>query len=76
MTHDLTVDILRQIRDGITSMHGDFNDRFDGLGDRFDGLGMKVDGLATRLDGTNERLGRVEQGLLDLGQFMRQRRGS
>jgi cob(I)alamin adenosyltransferase len=51
MAEDLAVEILKQIRDGITSLKADFN---------------------TRLDQTNQRLERVEQGLLDLGQFMKQ----
>jgi cob(I)alamin adenosyltransferase len=51
MAEDLTIEILKQIRDGITSLQVDFN---------------------TRLDQTNQRLERVEQGLLDLGQFMKQ----
>lgn len=29
MASDLTVEILKQIRDGITSMHEDFNQRLD-----------------------------------------------
>ena len=36
--NDLTVEILKQIRDGITSMHGDFNSRFDVLTEHVDGL--------------------------------------
>jgi hypothetical protein len=62
MGDDITVEILREIRDGITSMHVDFTERLDGL---------RVD-FNQRLDGTNQRLERVEQGLLDLGHFMRQ----
>ncbi len=50
MTTDLTTEILKQIRDGITELREDFNQR---------------------LDQTNSRLGRVEQGLNDLGEFMR-----
>ena len=51
MGDDQTVEILKQIRDGITSMNRDFN---------------------VRQDETNQRLERVEQGLLDLGRFMKQ----
>ena len=58
MNGDLTVEILKQIRDGISSMHGDFNERLDKTNER--------------LGETNHRLDKVEQGLLDLGQFMRQ----
>jgi hypothetical protein len=58
MANDITVEILKDIRDGITSMHGGLD-------------GLRAD-FNERLDGTNQRLERVEQGLLDLGQFMRQ----
>lgn len=51
MATDLTVEILREIRDGIHDLRDDFN---------------------ARLDQTNERLERVENGLSDLGKFMRQ----
>jgi cob(I)alamin adenosyltransferase len=69
MGSDITVEILKQIRDGITSMHGDFNERLDHLRGDFN---ERLDATNERLDGTNGRLERVEQGLLDLGQFMRQ----
>ena len=58
MADDVTVEILKQIRDGITTLRVDFNQRQDQTNQR--------------LDQTNQRLERVEQGLLDLGQFMRQ----
>jgi cob(I)alamin adenosyltransferase len=61
MGSDITVEILTQIRDGITSI----NERLDTTNER-------LDTTNERLDGTNGRLDRVEQGLLDLGQFMRQ----
>ena len=56
--NDLTVEILKQIRDGVVA-----------VGSRVDHLETS---LGERLDGTNHRLDRVEQGLLDLGKFMRQ----
>ena len=54
---ELTVEILKQIRDGVGH-----------LGERVDHLETS---LGERIDGTNGRLDRVEQGLLDLGKFMR-----
>jgi archaellum component FlaC len=58
MTTDLTVQILREIRDGIHELRDDFNARLDQTN--------------SRLDQTNSRLERVEFGLNDLGKFMRQ----
>jgi cob(I)alamin adenosyltransferase len=58
---NLTVDLLKQIRDGIS-----------GLNQRVDGLNARVERVEARLDENNQRMGRVEQGLVDLGQFMRQ----
>lgn len=58
MATDLTIEILREIRDGIHELRGDFNER--------------VDQTNQRLDQSNERLERVERGLNDLGRFMRQ----
>ena len=58
MGDDVTVEILKQIRDGITST----NQRL-----------QKLDQGVEHLRGdVNHRLERVEQGLLDLGQFMKQ----
>jgi hypothetical protein len=58
MTTDLTIEILREIRDGIGALRVGFNQRLDQTNQR--------------LDRSNERLGRVERGLNDLGKFMRQ----
>jgi prefoldin subunit 5 len=65
MTTDLTIAILREIRDGISSLREDFNARLDQTNQRLDQTNQ-------RLDQTNQRLGRVEHGLNDLGRFMRQ----
>ena len=69
MATDVTVEILKEIRDGITSMHGDFTGRIDKLREDFN---ERLDATNERLDGNNQCLERVEQGLLDLGHFMRQ----
>ena len=66
---DLTVEILKQIRDGVEHLGSSLGARIDHLGDQLDHLDTS---LGERLDGTNQRLERVEQGLLDLGKFMRQ----
>ena len=60
MAKDLTVEILKQIRDGVTS-----------IGQRLDQTNVRLDETNVRLGQTNDRLGRVEQGLTDLGKFMR-----
>jgi hypothetical protein len=76
MASEITVEILKQIRDGITSMHGDFAERLDKLredfNERVDATNERLDATNERLDGNNQRLDRVEQGLIDLGHFMRQ----
>jgi predicted nuclease with TOPRIM domain len=57
MATDLTIEVLREIRDGIRELREDFNARLDQTNQR--------------LEQTNERLERVEHGLNDLGGFMR-----
>jgi hypothetical protein len=54
MAEDLTVEILKQIRDGITN------------------LNTKAEATNERLDRMDLRLDRVERGLRDLGEFMKQ----
>ena len=67
--NEVTVEILKQIRDGVVTV-GQRVDRLESsLGERIDHLETS---LGERIDGTNGRLDRVEQGLLDLGKFMRQ----
>jgi chromosome segregation ATPase len=65
MTTDITVQILREIRDGIHELRNDFNARLDQTNAR-------LDQTNARLDQSNARLERVEHGLEDLGKFMRQ----
>ena len=69
MTTDITVQILREIRDGIHELRNDFNARLDAL--RID-FSERLDQTNARLDQSNARLERVEHGLEDLGKFMRQ----
>ncbi len=58
MTSDITVQILREIRDGIHEMRNDFNARLDETNNR--------------LDQRDAHLDRIEHGLDNLGQVMRQ----
>lgn len=58
---DITIAILRDIRDGIGH-----------LSDQAEQTNQRLDQTNQRLDQTNQRLDRVEQGLSDLGKFMRQ----
>jgi cob(I)alamin adenosyltransferase len=55
---DLTLDLLRSIRDEISGLRADTN-------------ALRVE-LKVEIGATNERLDRVERGLLDLGKFMRE----
>jgi archaellum component FlaC len=64
MATDLTIEVLREIRDGIRELREDFNARLDQTNQRLDETNQ-------RLEQTNERLERVEHGLNDLGGFMR-----
>ena len=74
--NELTVEILKQIRDGVVVVGERVDHMETRLGERIDhletSLTERIDGVGERLDGTNQRLDRVEQGLLDLGKFMRQ----
>ncbi|MSP60838.1 MAG: hypothetical protein EXR72_10945 [Myxococcales bacterium] len=65
MGDDLTVEILKQIGDGITSVGDEVRTMGTNLGER-------IDRTHDRLDKLETRFGRVEQGLVDLGGFMRQ----
>ena len=63
-TTDLAIEILKQIRDGVSATNA-------GLERLSDELREEIAGLRTEVAGTNQRLDRVEQGLTDLGTFMR-----
>jgi len=72
MSTDLTIEILREIRDGISGLRTEFIERLDQTNVRLDQANARLDQTNARLDQTNLRLGNVEQGLNDLGKFMRQ----
>lgn len=72
MATDLTIEILREIRDGISGLRKEFIDRLDQTNDRLDQTNNRLDQTNARLEQTNSRLANVEQGLNDLGKFMRQ----
>ena len=61
---DITLEVLREIRDEIRSMRGDFTERIDATN-------AGIHETNERLGGTNERLGEVEIGLLDIAQQQR-----
>jgi predicted DNA-binding protein len=69
MTTDITVQILREIRDGIHELRNDFNARLDAMCGDF---AQRLDQTSSRLSQTDAHLERIEQGLTDLGQFTRQ----
>jgi hypothetical protein len=54
----LTIEILTRIRDEIAGLRADTNQRLDRTGERLADL--------------EARIGRIEQGLVDLGRFVRQ----
>lgn len=56
-TADLTIQVLRQIRDEIITTRTD--------------LAVRIDRTNERIDGTNERVERVEHALLDLAEQQR-----
>jgi len=62
MASDLTIEVLREIRDGIRELREDFNARLDQTNPRLDQTNQ-------RLKQTNERLERVEHGLNDPGRI-------
>ena len=72
MATDLTVELLKQIRDGVNGMRDDFNNRIESLRGEVVTMREHVGHMDQRLERVEQRLGRVEQGLGDLGQFMRQ----
>ena len=72
MATDLTIQILREIRDGIRELRDDFNARLDQTNARLDQTNARLDQTNEQLGHTNSRLERVEHGLNDLGRFMRQ----
>lgn len=60
-TSDLTVEILRDIRDEARQTNR-----------RLAAVESRLGSMDERLESMDQRLGRTEQGLYDLGQFMRQ----
>lgn len=67
-TADLTIHVLRQIRDEIVTTRTELGARIDAVRTE---LGARIDDLGGRIDETNERVGRVEHTLLDLAEQQR-----
>ena len=67
-TADLTIQVLRQIRDEIVTTRNDLGARIDRTNERIDAMGAT---LSARIEETNERVERVEQTLLDLAEQQR-----
>jgi len=69
---DLTVQVLRQIRDEIVSTRTELSSRIDTMRDE---LGTRIDAmrddLGSRIDVTNVRVDKVEHALLDLAEQQR-----
>ena len=66
---DLTIEVLKQIRDGVADLAERVEHLDVHLGERIDNVER---GLGQRLDRVEARLGQLDQGLNDLGQLMRQ----
>ena len=64
MSDELTLAVLREIRDEIRLTRTD-------LGQRIDATNQRIDATNQRIDGTNDRLGHVESALLDLAEQQR-----
>jgi hypothetical protein len=61
---DLTIEILKGIRDGVHATNGRLDtvtERLDSLTEQVDGLGVRIDTTNTRLEGIAVRLDRVER---------------
>ena len=67
-TSDLTVEILREIRDEARQT----NRRLEAVESRLGSMDERLGSMDQRLETMGQCLGRTEQGLSDLGQFMRQ----
>jgi hypothetical protein len=68
MAENLTVEILRQIRDEIVTTRTDLGGRIDTLGAH---LGGRIDNVGGRVDSLGARVDRVEAVLLDLAEQQR-----
>jgi chromosome segregation ATPase len=71
---DLTIEILKNIRDEIRGVNGRLdavNGRLDVTNERLDVVTERLDVTIGRLDVTNERLDTVESTLLDLAEHQR-----
>jgi len=68
---DITIEILKTIRDEARETRRAFTERFDAVDQRFDVLEERVHLTSQRLDITNERLGLVESTLLTLARRQR-----
>jgi chromosome segregation ATPase len=83
--NDITIEILKTIREEARETKRALEERFDGMDQRFDGMEQRFDGMDQRfdvveerlaltnqrLDITNERLGVVESTLLTLARRQR-----
>lgn len=66
MATDLTVEILKQIRDELITTRTDLGSRIDQTNARLDQTNERLDQTNERLDQTNERLSAVADTLLEL----------
>ena len=75
ITSDLTVEILREIRDEARQTNrrlAAVESRLGAMDERLGSMDERLESMDQRLETMGQCLGRTEQGLSDLGQFMRQ----
>ena len=60
---DITVLILRELRDGIHGLRDETRTRFDKIDERLDGIDERLDGIDERLDGIDERIDGIDDRL-------------
>ncbi len=53
---DLTIEILKSIRDELRLTRTELSERIDGVSERIDGVSERMDGVSERIDGLRDEL--------------------
>ena len=70
-TADLTIQVLRQIRDEIVTTRTDLGARIERTNERIERTNERIDRTNERIDENNQRTARIEHTLLDLAEQQR-----